>query len=406
MILPEKVYSGLNPISGRMSDFKTTRENQEGTHENLMKTALRKQAHLIDLAPVAAIVRELDGMITFWSEGAERLYGWTKEDVLGRRTHDVLRTVFPERLDTIVAELMNGRRWSGELQHQTKDGRTIIVESHWLGEFNAQGQLTELLETNIDITERKRLQEHLEVLVRERTAQLERRNAELEAFSYSLSHDIRGPLRAIHGFAEVTLQDCGAELSHAGKGYLGNIIGSAQRLDRLIRDVLTLSRLSMQPLELTTVNIEELIMGIVHERPEFQAPSADVQIQGPIPAVRGQHTLLTQVFANLLENAAKFVKPGTKPQIRVWSEPAGDKVRVWIEDKGIGIDPQAKEQVFKLFGRNNRAKHYEGTGIGLAIVRKAVERLGGEVGVLSEPGIGSRFWVDLSLPERAAVTSS
>lgn len=299
-------------------------------------------------------------------------------------------------MDAIVAELLNGRTWSGELQHHTKDGRAIIVESHWLGEFNDRGELTELLETNIDITDRRRLQDHLEQLVRERTGQLERRNAELEAFSYSLSHDIRGPLRAILSFGEITLQDCGAELSHAAKEYLRNIVSAAQRLDRLIHDVLTLSRLSMQPLELTTVNIEELIVGIVRERPDFQAPSAEVQIQRPIPVVRGHHTLLTQVFANLLENAVKFVKPATKPQVRVRSEPAGDKVRVWIEDNGIGIDPQAQEQVFKLFGRNNRAKDYEGTGIGLAIVRKAVERMGGEVGVLSQVGIGSRFWVDLS----------
>jgi PAS domain S-box-containing protein len=130
-----------------MSDFKATRRQQEGSHDKLMASALRKQARLIDLAPVAAIVRELDGTITYWSGGAEALYGWTKEEALGHRSHELLQTVFPQSLDTIVAALTKGRKWSGELQHHTKDGRSIIVQSYWLGEFNARGEVTELLET-------------------------------------------------------------------------------------------------------------------------------------------------------------------------------------------------------------------------------------------------------------------
>ena len=198
-------------------------------------------------------------------------------------------------------------------------------------------------------------------------------------------------------FTELTLQDCGTELSYTAKEYLGTVISAAQRLDRLIHDVLTLSRVSMQALELTTVKIERLVESILRERPDFRHPSADVEIQPPLPSVRGHDTLLTQVFTNLVENAVKFVKPGTKPKIRVWSEPAGDVVKLWVEDNGIGIEPQEQGKIFELFGRNNRAKDYEGTGIGLAIVRKAVERLGGRVGVLSEPGLGSRFWVELPL---------
>jgi PAS domain S-box-containing protein len=359
--------------------------------------ALRKQARLIDLAPAATLVRRLDGTITFWSQGAERLYGWRQDEAIGRRTYELLRTEFPEpeTLASVVEKLRGGGVWSGELRHLTRDGRKLTVASYWLAELGPDGAVEELLESNTDITEQKRLQEHLEEQVQERTARLRESNSELEAFCYSLSHDMRGPLRAILGFTKFIVEDCGQELSQTAKDYLQKVSGAARRLDVLIRDVLALTQVSRQEVHLHPVDLQHLVAEIVRERPELQEPAAEVRVQGTLPAVHGHEALLTQIITNLLGNAVKFVHRGVKPKVRVRGEQTNGHVRLWVEDNGIGIERLAQRRVFELFGRNERTKDYEGTGIGLAIVRKAAERMGGRTGVESEPGKGSQFWVEL-----------
>jgi PAS domain S-box-containing protein len=369
---------------------------------------LRKQARLIDLAPVAAIVRDLDGTIKFWSQGAETLYGWTETEALGRRTHELFQTEFPEPLPEIISTLVEGKKWKGELRHRTRDGRRIIVESHWLAEFDAVGNVIELLETNTDITDSKKLREHLEEMVEERTTELQGSNEALEAFSYTLSHDLRAPLRAIAAYAELAVEDSRGELSRSAQDYLGKITGLARRADRFIQNVLALSCVSKQRVEIKPVDLGKVVGELIHDRPELQEPLADLRVEGDRAIVLGEETLLTQVVTNLLGNAVKFVARGTKPKVRVRTETLGARVRLWVEDNGIGIEPLAQKRIFELFGRNQAIENYEGTGIGLTIVRKAVERMNGSVGVESVPGQGSRFWVDLprghgvSQPSRVA----
>ena len=499
----------------------------------------QRLARLVDLAPAATIVRQLDGTITFWSQGAEQLYGWSKEEALGRRTHDLLRTEFPEGMETIVAKVQRGETWQGELRHHTRDGRRIIVQSYWLAELDSKGEVTELLESNLDITERKRievasreaeerfraltenipqliwmtdadggitfynqrwfdytgttleemqkagwgkvhhpdhvervaqkwnehlrtgepwedtfplrsksgtfgwflsrafpirnaegkisqwfgtntditelrethlaleaaqakLEEHaknLETTVQERTAELREANAELEAFCYSLSHDMQGPLRAIRSYTEMVFENSGPQMSATERDYLQRVSSAAVRLDRLIQDVLAFSRASREPGEPERVEPERVLRAIIAERPDMQPPAAEIRIEGPLPAVRGNEASLTQCLTNLLSNAVKFVAPGITPQVRIYSERREDRVRLWVEDNGIGINKEAQEKIFELFHRAHRSGHYEGTGLGLAIVRKAAERMGGQVGVESAPGAGSRFWIDLSPAE-------
>ncbi len=218
---------------------------------------------------------------------------------------------------------------------------------------------------------------------------------QLEAFSSSLSHDLRGPLRAIGSFAQIALEESGEQIGDHARDHLERIVSSTGRLHRLIEDVLAFSRIARQEVKVEAVNVEKLIDSIIGEQPELQPPKAEVLVRRPLPWVRGHVTCLTQCITNLLGNAVKFVPRGTVPRVSISGEPLNDQVQLWFEDNGIGIDEVAQGRLFQLFCRVHSQEEYPGTGMGLAIVRKAVERMNGSVGVKSAPGKGSRFWIRL-----------
>ena len=270
----------------------------------------------------------------------------------------------------------------------------------------------QLIQCNIrDIVQRKegerRLREALSELaaakqelenrVQERTADLQQRNAELEAFSYSLSHDLRAPIRAIVSFTQIALDEFGQKLGDPGTELLGRTISAAQRLDRLIMDVLAFSRTTRQHVQRENIDVDKLLQEILHERPEWNPPRAKVSIDGPLLPIRGDRASLTQCLTNLLDNAVKFVPEGVTPTVLVYTQPLGARVRLVFQDNGIGIPLSDQARVFELFQRAHNG--YEGHGIGLAIVRRAAERMGGSVGLESEPSKGSKFWVDLPKAE-------
>jgi PAS domain S-box-containing protein len=234
---------------------------------------------------------------------------------------------------------------------------------------------------------------HLEALVQQRTAKLRETIGELESFSYSIAHDLRSPLRSLQGFSDILLTDYGPKLGSECQRFLQLIAAAASRMDRLIQDVLSYSQVVRAEWPLETVDVGQLLREIVETYPMFAPDKAEILFQGPFPRVLGGEALLTQVFSNLLGNAVKFVAPGVKPQLKVWAERKGGWVRLLVRDNGIGIAADQHEKIFAIFQRANKA--YEGTGIGLAIVKKAVERLGGKVGLQSELGRGSTFWVEV-----------
>jgi signal transduction histidine kinase/HAMP domain-containing protein len=238
--------------------------------------------------------------------------------------------------------------------------------------------------------------EELEERVRRRTAELQEINAELEAFAHTVSHDLRAPLRAMQGFAVALLEDLGDRLGEKGIEYTRRIWGAAERMDRLILDLLAYSRLSRMELKLQQVDLGPLVaMAVDQLEGEIRETGAQVDVEGPLPDVLGQPEILLQVAQNLLSNALKFVAEGTAPQVRVWAEPRPGAVRLWVEDNGIGVAPSNHERIFHVFERLHGVEQYPGTGVGLAIVRKAAARLGGSSGLESEVGRGSRFWVEL-----------
>ena len=235
--------------------------------------------------------------------------------------------------------------------------------------------------------------QRLEERVQERTARLQETISELESFSYSISHDMRAPLRAMQSFAQILAEECGDRIGPEGKDYIRRIIGASDRMDRLIQDVLTYSRVTRTEVDLQPVDVEGLLDGIHETYPQFQPPQARIEIRRPIARAVGNEASLTQCLANLIGNAIKFVAPGVTPHVEIWSEVHGDRVRLYVRDNGIGIEPDAHEKIFHIFYQLDRT--YPGTGIGLAVVRKAAERMGGRIGLESTPGRGSTFHLDL-----------
>lgn len=249
--------------------------------------------------------------------------------------------------------------------------------------------------------ERQRGANALEALVAERTTSLRQAVAQMEEFSYSVSHDLRSPVRAMCGFAEAILQDHSSELGGEAQQLLARILRNGARMDRLIQDLLTYSRISRREISFEPVSLDKLLREVVQQYPDLRPDRADIEVQGPLPDVIAHEPSLTQVVSNLLSNAVKFVSPQARPRVRVGFERKTSQVRLWVQDNGIGIKPEYQSRLFAMFERVHPDRNYEGTGIGLAIVRKAVERMNGMVGVESDGVSGSRFWFELPV----AVTS-
>jgi PAS domain S-box-containing protein len=239
----------------------------------------------------------------------------------------------------------------------------------------------------------------LEATVTERTARLQETVNDLQSFSYSIAHDMRAPLRAMGTFARLLMEEIpAANQSPEAKRYFDRIVIGAARLDNLINDALNYTKAALQEFPLQEVDLSKLMRGLLDTYPNLHAENTDIHIDGHLPVVLGNESFLTQCFSNLLGNAVKFVAPGVRPKVRVWSEIKDGLARIWVEDNGIGIPKHAQPRLFAMFQKLDT--QYEGTGIGLAIVRKVVERMGGKVGVESEPDQGSRFWVELRVAPR------
>lgn len=265
-----------------------------------------------------------------------------------------------------------------------------------LGVFLFGGSLTSFLcgllhRRTDELAREKKL---LEEKVRDRTRHLERSLKDMEAFSYTASHDLKAPLRWMRGFAEMLNEDYGAVLDAKGRDYLKRIQDGAIHLGQLIDDLLKFARVSGSTVELHPLALHDTVAHTVARLPQTGPASAQLDYERCTHRVLANQTLLQQVIQNLVDNGIKFVPAGVRPAIRLWSEQRGDQIRLWVEDNGIGISPAGRKKLFQLFSRAAPA-HYGGTGIGLAIVERAAVKMNGRVGVESEEGKGSQFWVEL-----------
>ena len=258
---------------------------------------------------------------------------------------------------------------------------------------NRQYEIRDLLK------DRETLLASLEERVAERTSSLRQMVEELEAFSYSVSHDLRAPLRVLDGYARALLEDYSENLEPAAKDMLTRISRTAHRMDRLTQDLLAYTRVARGEIALEPVDVEQMLRAVIEQYPSLIASSHLIHLRPPLGVVLGHGPSLIQCFSNLLENALKFVRKGEEPRVEIYAEPRGNRIRVTVADHGMGIDPTQQQRIFGMFERAAAHKHLAGTGIGLAIVKKAAERMGGSVGVESEAGSGARFWVELARAE-------
>ena len=334
--------------------------------------------------------------------------GLGRSDLEGRSVEEVYGGDLGRERAALFRRALNGEIATNETECR---GRTLWTQFSPLRD--AQGHTFAAMSLVLDITERKQAEQALQTakddlartnanldrLIADRTAELRESVQELEHFSYALMHDMRAPLRAMIGFAELIEAECRPCRQPQVIDYLRQIQSASNRLDHLIRDALDFTSVLRRDVRLCPVALLPLLKSLLGTYPELWPHQPQIHLAPDLPSLLGNEAALTECFANLLRNAVKFVKPGTTPRVRVWAEPKGEVARIWVEDNGIGIPRESQQRIFTMFQRLHSAKDYPGTGIGLAIVKKSIERIGGRVGVESEVDKGSRFWVELPRAE-------
>jgi PAS domain S-box-containing protein len=497
----------------------------------IREASFREQAELLDLTHDAIFVRSLDGKILYWNRGAERLYGWTRDDVRGKVTHEILETRFPKPVEEILAGVIESGSWEGELAHRCQDGSQVTVSSRWALRRDSAGKPLSILESNRDITHRKREEEkfrnllesapdaivivdsrgriqlvnaqterlfgytraelsgqRVEMLIpsryqashvtsreeyvrsphpramgaglelygrhkdgneipvevslsplqteegtlissairdvssrrrieeeirklnselRQKVAELSAANRDLESFSYSVSHDLRAPLRHIDGFARILKEEHASQLSEEGIRYLDRVLQAANHMGQLVDDLLNLARIGRKDMVRQRVRLDELVREAMSDLPpEVSERQIEWRIE-PLAEAECDPGLVKLVLVNLLSNAVKFTKDRQPAVIEVGTRDTEKGKAFVVRDNGVGFDPKYADKLFGVFQRLHRQEDFAGTGIGLATVQRIVHRHGGEVWAESAPGQGAAFFFTLEprVPGTQAVSN-
>ena len=362
-----------------------------------------QQASLLNLTHDPIFVRDMSDVITYWNRGAQELYGWTDKEAVGRRSQELLQTIVPTPLEDIRAELLRINRWEGELRKTKADGTQVVVASRWSLRRDEQERPVAILETNNNITEGKRREDEIQGLNQElakRSAELESINKELEAFAYSVSHDLRAPLRHMAGYTELLQERASSVVDEKSNHYMAMILDSAKRMGNLIDDLLAFSRIGRAETQKTRFNLTQLVKEAVSEVREGTEGRNIAWKIGTLPDFYGDRSMLRLVLVNLLSNAIKFTRTRPQAEIEIGSANGnGDELIVFVRDNGVGFDMKYVNKLFGVFQRLHQAHEFEGTGIGLATVQRIIHRHGGKVWAEGVVDSGATFYFSAPRPE-------
>jgi PAS domain S-box-containing protein len=331
--------------------------------------SIEEQAQLLDLARDAIFVRDPGGKLRYWNKGAERLYGWSAREVLGRNVNELLDTGFPVPFEEVLDHLIAHEHWEGELSHLMRSGDRVVVDSRWALQRDDEGKPTGILELNTDITERKRQEE-----LRDR-------------FIADAAHELRTPLTTLLGFTEVlaSSQRLDKEQTALALDAMGR---AGRRMSALVNNLLDLSKLSAgrMALELSEVSVKDVVADALDDAPAPDGSRVTTHVADDIWVI-GERDRLSQVASNLLTNAYRY----GGPNVAITASRDGGEVTLSVSDDGEGVDPKLLPTVFEPFARSIESSQLGGSGLGLAIVRRLTEACGGSVTYTSSPDGGACF---------------
>ncbi len=363
-------------------------------------------AAIVESTDDAIISKTLDGVITSWNPGAEKIFGYSADEAIGRPLSIIIP---PERVNEeegILDRMKRGEQIDHlETERIRKDGTRVAIAATISPVRDSQNRLIGISKIARDITDRKRdeaeirrLNQHLEHRVIARTAQLEAANKELEAFSYSVSHDLRAPLRHIDGFATMLKENTAGKLDEESLQCLAAISRATTRMGVLIDDLLQFSRNGRADLVVEPVPLDRVVAE-VRENLDAEIAGRTIRWQiAPLPVVRGDYAMLRQVFVNLLGNAVKYTRPRAEAVIEIGTAKGKPgEATLYVRDNGAGFDMKYVHKLFGVFQRLHNVSDFEGTGVGLANVHRIVERHGGRVWAEGEVDVGATFYVTLPL---------
>ena len=373
------------------------------TERKLAEEASARLVAIVNSSNDAIIGKDLNSIVTSWNIGAEKMFGYTAMEMIGS---SITRLIPPDRQQEelqIIERVKNGEIVEHfETLRVAKDGHLIDISVTVSPIKDKTGKIVGASKVARDITERKRAEQHirelntrLEQRVAERTAELEAANKELEAFSYSVSHDLRSPLRAMDGFSQAVLEDYGPQLPDEGRRYLKTIREGAQHMGTLIDDLLTFSRLSRTPLKKQAVNIDQQVRHVL-EGLDSQREGRRIEVRiGNLPTGQGDPALLNQVWINLLSNAFKYTRQRETAVVEIGCKNEQGENVYFVRDNGAGFDMRYVHKLFGVFQRLHRSEEFEGTGVGLAIVQRIIHRHGGRIWADAELDRGATFYFTL-----------
>jgi PAS domain S-box-containing protein len=366
-------------------------------------------AAVVESSDDAIISKTLNGMVTAWNSGAERLFGYSSAESVGKPMDRLLPLERATEESDILARIARGERVDHfETVRVRKDGKRVDISATISPVKDSSGAIVGVAKIARDITQRKtseveilKLNDELEEKVKLRTAQLEAANKELETFSYSVSHDLRAPLRHISGFSQLLVEEFGANLAPGARHYLDRIQAGTQNMGVLVDELLHLARVGRHALNRRTTNLKELVAEVITLLlPESEGRQVEWAISD-LSTAQCDPVLVRQIFQNLLSNALKFTRPRAQAVIEVSCREEDGQPVFMVRDNGIGFNMKYVDKLFGVFQRLHRAEDFEGTGIGLATVQRIVHKHGGQVWAEGELDKGAAFYFTLGLGKQA-----